>query len=443
MTTVNSTKWVCYCAPILFAFLVQVPGRGASTLPRFEDYPAGQIYVGPPAAPKLTTPLEQSFAAEINDTVEYAYSDKSQQKGPNFAGRLIVVRWGCGAPCMRMALVDVQTGEIYYPPITYDGHGPKSFDLPLLALGREYPQNPDLEFRPNSNLMVIKATPSDAGSHPSYTFYFLWRQSGWTLLRKVPIVVPAGRSPSMNRSRLARAVALCLVDDPSLRATERTLEAVLQWEILWNDSPKGFRLPDGSITLAMNVAPGFVSYCSHQAGVCVTYRTGDYRNWEGVSSARCDDNRSDQDALLAFIGKETVKHPLVLGRGGLSGSPAPESGITWTTRVNLGTRTEIVKQYQQKHPQEIEGLQNWIRAATTRDSGVKSISIACFGPSDPMVYYYVDRPAKGSVVMAVFWDRERQSWVVASSLERSQGSQRLDEMHRTIESVVCSTLNFE
>ena len=239
-------------------------------------------------------------------------------------------------------------------------------------------------------------------------------------------------------------------DDSRLQAIERTLAAVLQWEVLWNDSPKGFRLPnDGSITLAIQAASDSVSYCSHQAGVCVTYRTGDYRNWEGASSARCDDNRSDQDALLAFIGKEPVKPgggrktPLVLGRGGFSGSPESGSGITWTTTISLGSREEIVRQYRQMHPQEIEGLQSWIRTATTRDSGVKSITIACFAPSDPMVYYYVDRPAKGSVVMAVFWDRERQAWVVASSLERSQGPQRFDEMHRTIESVACSTLNFE
>jgi hypothetical protein len=185
-------RWTWYCAPILFALVVQARGQSPSTgLPRFEDYPAEQIYEGPPATPRLTTPLEQSFAAEINDRVEYAYSKSSQQKGPNFAGHPVVVRWGCGAPCMRMALVDVQTDEIYYPPINYEGHGPKSFDLPLLALGREYPQNPDLEFRPNSSLMVIRATPnSNQPSHPSYTFYFQWKQNGWTLVRKVPFTRP-------------------------------------------------------------------------------------------------------------------------------------------------------------------------------------------------------------------------------------------------------------
>ncbi len=40
--------------------------------------------------------------------------------------------------------------------------------------------------------MVIRATPnsSQPGSHPSYTFYFQWRENGWTLLRKIPLAKP-------------------------------------------------------------------------------------------------------------------------------------------------------------------------------------------------------------------------------------------------------------
>jgi len=95
-------------------------------------------------------------------------------------------------------------------------------------------------------------------------------------------------------------------DDRFIRSVEQTLATVLQWEILWNDSLKGFRLPgDGSIVLAIHAVSDSVSYCSHQAGVCVTYRTGDNRNWEGREQARCDDNRSDLEALITFIGKES------------------------------------------------------------------------------------------------------------------------------------------
>jgi hypothetical protein len=239
-------------------------------------------------------------------------------------------------------------------------------------------------------------------------------------------------------------------DAASVQMTERTLAAVLQWEVFWNDSPSGFRIPaDGSITLAIYAASDFVSYCSHQAGVCVTYRTGDYRNWEGSNSAKCEGSGSDEDALLAFVGKGARKPaggreaPMVLGRGGLSGSPAPGSGITWTTKVTLGSRAEIVRRYQQMHPAEIESLTRWIRSSMNQTGVRSSITIACFAPTDPMVYYYVDRATKEPVVMAAYWDREREEWVGASSLVRSQGSQRFDEMRRTIESVACSTVRSE
>jgi len=47
---------------------------------------------------------------------------------------------------------------------------------------------PDLEFRLDSRLMVIKATPDwDRPEAKSYTFYFLLQNQQWKLLRRVPI----------------------------------------------------------------------------------------------------------------------------------------------------------------------------------------------------------------------------------------------------------------
>ena len=183
----------------VWLFLFLAGGLGAqehsSALPRFEDYQVSQIFTGTPAGPKLVTPLEQSYADQIKDGVEKGYGvfrDRKEQPGPNFAGNLIVIQWGCGAPCMRMAIVDARTGELYYPPISFNGVGARSFELPLLTVGNSVPQNPEIQFRPDSGLMIIKATPKQSGSHPSYTYYFLWRQNRWTLLRKVPLEQPEG-----------------------------------------------------------------------------------------------------------------------------------------------------------------------------------------------------------------------------------------------------------
>jgi hypothetical protein len=160
---------------------------------RFEDYHVSEILTGTPAAPKLLTPLEQRYADQIRDGMEKGYGvfrDGKVQKGPNFAGNLVVIQWGCGAPCMRMAIVDARTGDVYYPPISLSGVGARSFDLPLLTRGDFVPQNPEVQFRLSSNLMIIKATPSQSGRHPSYTYYFVWRQNRWTLLRKMALDQP-------------------------------------------------------------------------------------------------------------------------------------------------------------------------------------------------------------------------------------------------------------
>jgi hypothetical protein len=156
--------------------------------PRLEDYPINETFTGSPAAPKLRGTLEQSFASEITDGVVKGYGvfrDHKEQVGPNFAGNMIVIQWGCGAPCTRMVIVDARTGEVYFPPIAATGIGTRSFDLPLLTVGSRYPQNPKVQFRQNSRLMIIKASP---WNQRAYTYYFLWQQNRWRLLRRGPLL---------------------------------------------------------------------------------------------------------------------------------------------------------------------------------------------------------------------------------------------------------------
>jgi len=156
-------------------------------LPRFKNYPANEIFTATPAAPRLVTPLEQTYADRIRDGVEKGYGvfrDGKEKKGPNFAGHMIVVQWGCGSTCMRMAIVDARTGDVYYPPISFDGTAASSFDLPLLIVGESVPQNPKVQFRLNSSLMIIQATPSPSEHPPCCAYYFFWRRNRWILLRR-------------------------------------------------------------------------------------------------------------------------------------------------------------------------------------------------------------------------------------------------------------------
>lgn len=155
-------------------------------LPRFEDYPAKKIYSGIPAAPKINTPIQRRYRTRIGEGVEKGWGvlrDGREQNhpGPNFAGTMIVVQWGCGSPCLMMAMIDAVTGKVYEPPLGVT----HSLTLPLLNVGWSVPGNPEITFRQDSRLMVIKATPDYVQeNHHSYAHYYVWQGTRWSLLHR-------------------------------------------------------------------------------------------------------------------------------------------------------------------------------------------------------------------------------------------------------------------
>jgi hypothetical protein len=161
-------------------------------LPRFEDHPVKQIYEGTPAAPKIVTPAEREYRTRITQGVEKGWGvlrDGKEQNhpGPNFAGKMIVVKWGCGSPCLMMAMVDAETGDVYSLPLAMnDRSGLPTLALPWLRIGNSVGGNPEVTFRLESRLMVIRATPDYfKENHHSYAHYFLWQNNEWHLIRRV------------------------------------------------------------------------------------------------------------------------------------------------------------------------------------------------------------------------------------------------------------------
>jgi hypothetical protein len=178
-------------APLIVAQSVGAQPH-STPLPRFEDYPVKELFKESPHPPIIVTPEQHLYRTRIRQGVEKGWGvwtngewGKEQNRpGPNFAGHYIVIVWGCGAPCLMMAICDARTGAVYNPPLSWTG----GMALPLLVLPRSLGRDADFEFLQNSRLMIINATPHaerrDAGS---YTFYFLWKDDQWKLLRRVPI----------------------------------------------------------------------------------------------------------------------------------------------------------------------------------------------------------------------------------------------------------------
>lgn len=160
-------------------------------LPAFEDYPVKDIFKGTPHPPIFTTPEQHRFRTRIREGVEKGWgvwvngewSKEQNRAGPNFAGHYIVVVWGCGAPCLTMVVCDAATGAVYSPPISAR---PGGLALPLLEPPGSAGGDAEVEYRLDSQLMIVKATPHvDRPDAASYTFYFLWRGDQWKLLRRV------------------------------------------------------------------------------------------------------------------------------------------------------------------------------------------------------------------------------------------------------------------
>jgi hypothetical protein len=65
-------------------------------------------------------------------------------RGPNYAGELTVVRWGCGSPCESVAIVSAPTGRILAILQTCGG---LAFRLDSRLLVAD-PREPDAEYPP-------------------------------------------------------------------------------------------------------------------------------------------------------------------------------------------------------------------------------------------------------------------------------------------------------
>jgi len=165
-------------------------GPKPTASPRFEDYPAREAFAGRPVAPQIITVSQRRYGTIIRQGVEKGWGVRvdgieQNKPGPNFAGDMIFIQWGCGAPCMMAALVNAQTGEVFPPPLARED----TLELPLLNIGGySAGRNPELQFRNNSLLMVVSATPNWFKPHArSYRHYFVWELHRWVLVFKEPL----------------------------------------------------------------------------------------------------------------------------------------------------------------------------------------------------------------------------------------------------------------
>jgi len=125
--------------------------------PRFKDYPVADIFRGRPAAPVLASQNARRFGTQLRNSVKY---------GPNFAGHYTVAQWGCGAGCVTVAVIDAESGQVWFAPFRIED---KRMDGGVLC-------NHGSEFKVDSDLYIATGEVNGrVGTH-----YFRWRQSNFS-----------------------------------------------------------------------------------------------------------------------------------------------------------------------------------------------------------------------------------------------------------------------
>jgi len=154
--------------------------------PRFEDYPVTETFTGTPAAPILDTSEQRMFRTRIRNgalkgegVVDSITKRLLTKPGINFAGKYVVITWGCGSQCVMMATVDAKTGSVYPPPLSEKG----SLNVPMDNLSEM-----EIDFRPNSSLLVLRNGCRDVRDRNSCgTYYFNWKDNRFALVRFITV----------------------------------------------------------------------------------------------------------------------------------------------------------------------------------------------------------------------------------------------------------------
>ncbi|WP_338790725.1 hypothetical protein [Bernardetia sp. MNP-M8] len=113
----------------------------------FEDFEVSKKYKANQAAINYKSNL---IARQYKTMLTQGY----KSEGTNFAGHYSLITWGCGAPCVHGAIVDVIDGNVY--------------DLPHSSIG--------YDFRKNSRMLIVNPTDSSGFYSHFEPAIFIWNE---------------------------------------------------------------------------------------------------------------------------------------------------------------------------------------------------------------------------------------------------------------------------
>jgi len=121
-------------------------------MPKFDDYPVTETWQGHAASVQLTSRSEHLFRTQLREAA---------QKPPDFAGHYRFAIWGCGTQCVGGALIDLETGKVYQPPLASKKAGEEHW-----IFCTDWDKSKGANYRLNSRLFIFHCGKE--------THYFVW-----------------------------------------------------------------------------------------------------------------------------------------------------------------------------------------------------------------------------------------------------------------------------
>ncbi len=135
----------------------------------FSAYPAaGRAHIIRPATPDVTRGWAHLFRTVIRE---------GARLGPNFAGHFTIIRIGCGAGTVCLAIADALTGKVYFPRQV------RSATNLLIDTGKDDIDR--LNFHRESKLLIVVGSVNERSKSYGMSYY-RWDSGQLHLLHFVP-----------------------------------------------------------------------------------------------------------------------------------------------------------------------------------------------------------------------------------------------------------------
>jgi hypothetical protein len=129
----------------------------------------------PPAPVVITTRAERMFRTRLTD---------ASKESPNFAGHYRFATWGCGSECISGAIIDLETGKVFSPPLASEKSDPGHFNVCQSAY-----ENSGVDFRVTSRLLVLRCGLNHSErlhTNVPDAYYFVWHGDRFEQILRVP-----------------------------------------------------------------------------------------------------------------------------------------------------------------------------------------------------------------------------------------------------------------